>query len=88
MDFQTVRYAREGDVVTITLDRPDRLNALSEAMFVELGQALDLAVADGARAVVLTGAANMMDKEEGPAGRWNADKLLACVRTLHWHHCL
>ncbi|MDR6512082.1 2-(1,2-epoxy-1,2-dihydrophenyl)acetyl-CoA isomerase [Novosphingobium capsulatum] len=55
MDFQTVRYAREGDVVTITLDRPDRLNALSETMFVELGQALDLAVADGARAVVLTG---------------------------------
>ena len=44
-------------VATITLNRPDKLNAFNEAMHAELGQALDRIEADGAvRAVLLTGA--------------------------------
>ena len=45
---------RRGDVLLLTLNRPDRLNAAPPAMFVELRDALgDLG---GARAVLVTGA--------------------------------
>jgi len=44
-------------VMTITLNRPERLNAYNTAMHVELMAALDVAdVDDGVRAVILTGA--------------------------------
>ena len=49
-----IRTERRGDVLVLTLDRPDRLNAAPPAMFVELREALgDLG---GARAVLVTGA--------------------------------
>jgi 2-(1,2-epoxy-1,2-dihydrophenyl)acetyl-CoA isomerase len=44
-------------VATITLNRPDKLNAFNEAMHADLARALDRIEADGAvRAVLLTGA--------------------------------
>lgn len=53
----TVRLAREGHVVTVTLDRPEKLNALTLAMLAGLEEAVEAIEADGeARAVVLTGA--------------------------------
>jgi len=52
-----IRYERNGPVATITLNRPERLNALSEPMEDALHATLDEAVADEAvRAIVLTGA--------------------------------
>jgi 2-(1,2-epoxy-1,2-dihydrophenyl)acetyl-CoA isomerase len=46
-----------GDVATITLNRPHKLNAFNEAMHRELAQAFDRIEADAAiRAVLLTGA--------------------------------
>ena len=45
---------RRGDVLVLTLDRPERLNAAPPAMFVELCEAM--AALDGARAVLITGA--------------------------------
>jgi 2-(1,2-epoxy-1,2-dihydrophenyl)acetyl-CoA isomerase len=53
-EYETILTERRGDVLVITLNRPDRLNAAPPAMFVEIGQALD--ELDGARAVLLTGA--------------------------------
>lgn len=48
--------ARAGSVVTLTLARPDALNAITRSMLLELGDALDQAAGDEAvRAVVLTG---------------------------------
>ncbi|NLU82489.1 enoyl-CoA hydratase [Rhodococcus sp. HNM0569] len=47
--------SRDGDVVTVELQRPDRRNALDTEMCVALQDALVEAVADGARAIVLTG---------------------------------
>ena len=45
-----------GGVTTLTLNRPDRLNPLSESMIAALQDALDRIAADpGVRAVVLTG---------------------------------
>ncbi len=54
MTYQHILTERRGDVLVVTLNRPDRLNAAPPAMFVELRAALgDL---DGARAVLVTGA--------------------------------
>ena len=54
MSFELITTAREGDVLTITLNRPDRLNACPPDMADEIFAAIrDL---DGARAVLITGA--------------------------------
>jgi 2-(1,2-epoxy-1,2-dihydrophenyl)acetyl-CoA isomerase len=55
--FTTILVAAEDGVLTITLNRPDSLNAYNEAMSVELSAALRTAQRDDAiRCVVLTGA--------------------------------
>jgi 2-(1,2-epoxy-1,2-dihydrophenyl)acetyl-CoA isomerase len=51
-----VETAREGAVLTITLNRPDVLNAFNVAMHRALAAALEEAGADEIRAVVITGA--------------------------------
>src|SRR3954470_8105601 len=48
--------ARDGSVMTITLNRPDVLNAFNKAMHAALGAALKEARDPEVRAVVLTGA--------------------------------
>jgi 2-(1,2-epoxy-1,2-dihydrophenyl)acetyl-CoA isomerase len=44
----------EDDVLTLMLNRPERLNALSTELLVDLTEALDEGVAAGARAVLIT----------------------------------
>jgi 2-(1,2-epoxy-1,2-dihydrophenyl)acetyl-CoA isomerase len=56
MRYRTIDYALADRVATITLNRPDRMNALTPRLFDEASAALDRAVEEGARAVVLTGA--------------------------------
>lgn len=54
--FREIAYEVDGGVATITLDRPDRLNAFTVRMGAELQQAFDLVDGDDAvRAVVVTG---------------------------------
>ena len=55
--FETILYDVADGVATITLNRPDRLNAFNPAMAKELIAALDRSDADDAvRAVIVTGA--------------------------------
>ena len=57
MDFQEIRYEISDHVLTITLNRPDRLNAFTPHMADELIEAFDRSDADDdVRAVVVTGA--------------------------------
>jgi enoyl-CoA hydratase/carnithine racemase len=57
MDYQEIRYDLKDRVLTLTLDRPDRLNAFTGRMLNELLDAVDRADADDeVRAIVLTGA--------------------------------
>jgi enoyl-CoA hydratase/carnithine racemase len=57
MDFEEIRYEIADRVLTITLDRPDRLNAFTQTMGRELIQAFDQADRDDeVRAVIVTGA--------------------------------
>jgi 2-(1,2-epoxy-1,2-dihydrophenyl)acetyl-CoA isomerase len=51
-----VEVSREGAVLTITLNRPDVLNAINQAVHEGLGDAFEHARSDEIRAVVLTGA--------------------------------
>jgi 2-(1,2-epoxy-1,2-dihydrophenyl)acetyl-CoA isomerase len=51
-----VEVAREGAVQTITLNRPDVLNAFNRALHARLREALDEATDPEVRAVVITGA--------------------------------
>jgi len=56
MSFSTLRVSRDGAVATITLARPEKLNALTAEMHAELRSALDKMANDEAvRVVVLTG---------------------------------
>ena len=55
MSYQTILYDLSDSVATITLNRPQRMNALSIELLKELAQAIGQAEAEGARALVLTG---------------------------------
>ncbi len=56
IDFTTISYDVDDSIATITLDRPDALNALDATMERELVGVWDLVDADdGVRAVVVTG---------------------------------
>ncbi|MDR3398224.1 MAG: enoyl-CoA hydratase-related protein, partial [Pandoraea sp.] len=52
----TVQLTLQANVATITLNRPEKLNSFTRQMHAELRDALDTAQAQGARAIVLTGA--------------------------------
>jgi enoyl-CoA hydratase/carnithine racemase len=56
MDFTEIRYEAADGVLTITLNRPDRLNAFTPTMMNELIEAFDRADADDdVRAIIVTG---------------------------------
>ena len=55
--FETILFAVEDGIATITLNRPDRLNAFNTQMMQEMIAAFDITDADDAvRAVIVTGA--------------------------------
>jgi len=57
MNYETILYDVADGILTITLNRPDRLNAFTDRMMTELVDAFDRADADDAvRAVIVTGA--------------------------------
>jgi enoyl-CoA hydratase/carnithine racemase len=57
MTFEQIRYEVAEGIVTLTLNRPEKLNAVTSALIRELLSALDAADADDAvRVVIVTGA--------------------------------
>jgi len=54
--FEAVALSVEDDIAVLTLNRPETLNALNDAMFREIPVAVAHAATRGARALVLTGA--------------------------------
>ena len=52
--YRHILTERRGDVLVLTLNRPDRLNAAPPELFAEIGAAVG--ALDGARAVLITGA--------------------------------
>ena len=57
MNYEQIIYDVEDNILTITLNRPERLNAFTGQMMEELIHALDAADADdNVRAIIFTGA--------------------------------
>src|SRR5687767_21770 len=57
MSYETILAEQAGGVLTITLNRPDKLNAITDTMLSELLEAFKKAEKDtSVRVVVLTGA--------------------------------
>ena len=57
MSYETILYQADEGIATITLNRPERLNAWTQAMQLEVHDAMHRASADqGVRAILLTGA--------------------------------
>jgi enoyl-CoA hydratase/carnithine racemase len=85
MDYQAIRYELEGPVLTVTLNRPEKLNAYTAGMGAELADAFGRADGDDAvRVAILTGegrgfcagadlsaGAGSFDTTEGGAGARN-----------------
>jgi enoyl-CoA hydratase len=67
-----IRVDTEGGLWTVTLDRPDKANSLTGAMLASLRDVARSAAADGATALVLTGAGKVFsagaDLDEARAG--------------------
>jgi enoyl-CoA hydratase/carnithine racemase len=57
MSYHTIKLDVSGHVATLTLDRPDKMNALNKEMQLEMRQAIEQVESDPAvRAVIITGA--------------------------------
>ncbi len=55
MSFETIKYELNENVATIAFNRPEALNALSLQLTKDLRSAIEKAVAENARAIILTG---------------------------------
>lgn len=56
LDFQFLSYQVQGHLATVTINRPEALNALNHELILELGLALEMAEADlQVRALIITG---------------------------------
>jgi len=57
MPYKDIIYSVESSIATITLNRPERRNAINESLHHELGEAIDQAAQDDdVKVIVLTGA--------------------------------
>jgi enoyl-CoA hydratase/carnithine racemase len=83
MDYETVLYDVKDAVATVTLNRPDRMNAWNARLGSELGDAMATADDDdGVRVVIVTGAGRAFcagaDLSGGEFGGGDAPKLREC----------
>ena len=74
---EAVRYEERGSIAILTLDRPEKLNTLTEAVVRGVADGIDAATASGSvRAIVLRGAGRAFtagyDLVAGEAGGWSS----------------
>lgn len=97
-DFETLEVARDDSgVMVVTLNRPERLNAMNTVMMTELRALFeDLYVhADRARAVVMTGAgergfcpgADLKERDGMTDETWRAQHAIVEQFIRHMHQC-
>src|SRR6266480_159594 len=78
-----VEVAREGAVQTITLNRPDKLNAFTRGVHEELRAALEEARDPAVRAVVITGAGRGFSAGQDLGAFGEADDVAAMLRATY-----
>jgi 2-(1,2-epoxy-1,2-dihydrophenyl)acetyl-CoA isomerase len=76
-------------VATVTLDRPEKMNALSEEMYVELTRVFaELQTDDNVRAVIVTGAGKAFCSGSDVGGMHNVDMISARERMKRRHRMI
>ncbi len=74
MDYKTIQLAYDGGVATLTLNRPEKRNAISFELIDDLLRALDEVAKSDAIVLIVTGAGKAFcsghgsGESEGPAG--------------------
>ena len=63
--FETLLYSVEDGIATITLNRPEKLNAFTARMMSDMSEAFDITDADDAvKAVIVTGGAGTVQQDQ------------------------
>src|SRR5437762_1619760 len=85
----SIAVAREGPIATVVLNRPEKLNALTKAMWQSLGEAIGaLSADDGVRCVIIRGAGEKAfspgnDIGEFATARSNKAQAIEYGKTMH-----
>jgi len=83
----TVKIEIDSGIATITLDRPDKLNAMSDAMWdALLGHLGQIAADDAIRAVILTGAGRAFCSGGDVENMAKSDIVSGRTRSQRRHH--
>ena len=88
MAYETILYETEGPLAWITLNRPEKLNAINRRMVTEINAALDVALADGSVRVILVKgegrafSAGFDLEPQGAPGRTREEEVKALKREL------
>lgn len=81
-----VSFEKDGSIAVLTLDRPDRLNAMADPMWDALYEHLGkIAADDEIRAVILTGAGRAFCSGGDVTGMANSDIASGLTRSRHRH---
>lgn len=85
MEFESIRYEIEDRVATLTLNRPEKLNAISDVMTSEILEAFDMADSDDeVRVVIMTGAGRgFCAGADLSGGGWAAPEARASLTEKH-----
>lgn len=84
-----VKLAVENGIATVTLDRPEKMNALSEEMYADMARIFEEVQADEAvRAVILTGAGKAFCSGSDVGGMANVDVLSNRARMKRRHRMI
>jgi 2-(1,2-epoxy-1,2-dihydrophenyl)acetyl-CoA isomerase len=85
----TVKLEKRDGIATVTLDRPEKLNALSEEMYDKLYQCWnELAADDATRAVILTGAGRAFSAGGDITNMAKSDIVSGRARSHHRHRVI
>ncbi len=77
-----VKLSIDAGIATVTLDRPEKMNALSEEMYADMTRIFaDLQSDDSVRAVILTGAGKAFCSGSDVGGMANVDIISNRART-------
>lgn len=84
-----VRFEKEGTVAVVTLDRPERLNAMADPMWDALhGHLATIAADEGIRAVILTGAGRAFCSGGDVTGMAKSDIVSGRARSQRRHRAV
>jgi enoyl-CoA hydratase/carnithine racemase len=85
MEFEQIKYEIEDHIATITLNQPDKLNAISSIMINDMIKAFDMADEDDdVRVVIMTGAGRgFCAGADLSGGGWAAPEALAGLEEKH-----